>query len=127
MIRLVCAKSNGLACERDSIAVQPSVFKLDNTLHANVNYFLHYFLVETIKRFLAEFYEDAKDGGKDFKYGQQLVGLSREVCCEVESEEKFHPQLGDVVLSCLPVYTGFVLLCTDPNCTQRTGVTCSGP
>lgn len=30
---------------------------------------------EKIKTFLAEFYLDGDDGGKDFVYGKQLVGL----------------------------------------------------
>ena len=32
-----------------------------------------YLFAEKIKTFLGEFYNDADDGGKDFKYGQQLV------------------------------------------------------
>ena len=31
---------------------------------------------EKLKSFLAEFYQETEDGGKDFKYGQQLVSES---------------------------------------------------
>ena len=36
---------------------------------------------EKIKTFLKEFYEDASDGGKNFKYEQQLVSVFSRVVC----------------------------------------------
>lgn len=38
-------------------------------------------LTENIKSFLTEFYRDGEDGGKDFKYGQQLVSSTFYIPC----------------------------------------------
>ena len=50
--------------------------KYDSLLSEQSQNISHYdilWLTESIKSFLTEFYRDGEDGGKDFKYGQQLV------------------------------------------------------
>lgn len=34
-----------------------------------------FFFAEKVKSFLTEFYSDARGGGKEFKYGSQLVSF----------------------------------------------------
>ena len=57
---------------------------------------------EKLRAFLAEFYTDAEDGGKDFKYGQQLVRLAHReqvaLTIDMDDVSDHDPELAEAII-----------------------------
>ncbi|XP_002739848.1 DNA replication licensing factor mcm7-like [Saccoglossus kowalevskii] len=62
-----------------------------------------------IKQFLGEFYKDSDDGGKDFKYGRQLVHLAHreqvELTIDLEDVAEVDPDLAEAIVENTRRYT----------------------
>jgi DNA replication licensing factor MCM7 len=64
---------------------------------------------EKIKGFLGEFYKDAPDGGKDFKYGQQLVRIAHrdqvKLTIDLDDVNEHDPDLAEAIIENARRYT----------------------